>query len=85
MEARGTAYFLWLVSIFGWLGFHRVDHGEIGKGMIWMLTGGVFGIDSLIDLCTRGIAVERCNTDQELKTIRTASMVNAVAGSTKEE
>jgi TM2 domain-containing membrane protein YozV len=85
MKSKGTAYLLWLVSIFGWLGFHHFYLGKIGKGIIWILTGGVFGIDSLIDLFTLGSAVERCNTDQELKTIRTASMVNAVAGSTKEE
>ena len=85
MKSKGTAYLLWLVSIFGWLGFHHFYLGKIGKGIIWILTGGVFGIGSLIDLFTLGGAVERCNTDQELKTIRTASMVNAVAGSTKEE
>ena len=85
MKSKGTAYLLWLVSIFGWLGFHHFYLGKIGKEIIWILTGGVFGIGLLIDLFTLGDAVERYNTYQELKTIRTASMTNAVAGSTKEE
>ena len=85
MKSKGTAYLLSLVSIFGWLGFHHFYLGKIGKGIIWILTGGVFGIGSLIDLFTLGSAVERYNTDQELKTIRTASTANTVVGSAKDK
>lgn len=76
MKSKGTAYLLWLLSIFGWLGFHHFYLGKIAKGIIWILTGGVFGIGSLIDLFTIGGAVENYNTKQELKTIRTATMAN---------
>ncbi len=79
MKSKGTAYLLWLIGIFGWLGFHHFYLGKIGKGIIWILTGGVFGIGSLIDLFTIGGAVERYNTSEELKTIRTDSMASAVS------
>ena len=77
MKTKGTAYLLWLISIFGWLGVHHFYLGKIVKGIIWILTGGVFGIGSLIDLFTIGGAVESYNTKKELKTIRAATMANA--------
>jgi len=77
MKSKGTAYLLWLVSIFGWLGFHHFYLGKIGKGIIWILTGGILGIGSLVDLFTLGGAVDNYNTNVELKTIRTASMAAA--------
>lgn len=77
MKSKGVAYLLWLISIFGWLGIHRFYLGKIGTGIIWFFTGGLFGIGSLIDLFTLGGKVEQYNTNQELKTIRTAAMANA--------
>ena len=70
MKSKGTAYVLWLLSIFGWLGFHRFYLGKVGTGIIWILTGGVGGVGALIDLFTLGGQVEQYNTNQELKTIR---------------
>lgn len=78
MKSKGTAYLLWLLSIFGWLGFQHFYLGKIGKGIIWIFTGGVFGIGSLVDLFTLGGAVDNYNTKQELKTIRAATLANAV-------
>ena len=77
MKSKGVAYLLWLISIFGWLGIHRFYLGKIGTGILWIFTGGLFGIGSLIDLFTLGGKVEQYNTKQELKTIRTAAMANA--------
>ena len=78
MKSKGVAYILWLISGFGWLGFQHFYLGKIGKGIIWIFTGGFFGIGSLIDLFTLGGAVDNYNTKSELKTIRTATMANIV-------
>jgi len=70
MKSKGVAYLLWLFSIFGWLGFHRFYIGKIGTGLIWIFTGGVFGVGALIDLFTLGGQVEQYNTNNQLKSIR---------------
>lgn len=79
MKSKGTAYLLWFLSIFGWLGFHRFYLHKIGTGIIWILTFGFFGLGALIDLFTLGNAVELYNTKIELQTLRHASMGAASA------
>ena len=44
------AYFLWLISGFGALGFHRFYLGRFGTGLLWLFTGGLAGIGALFDL-----------------------------------
>lgn len=85
MKSKGTAYLLWLISIFGWLGFHHFYLGKIGKGIIWIITGGVFGIGSLIDLFTLGGQVESYNTKRELDTIRASSLTNIASKREREQ
>jgi len=77
MKSKGIAYLLWLISGFGWLGLHRFYLGKIGTGIIWILTGGLFGIGSLFDLFTLGGKVDQYNTQEELKTIRASALANS--------
>lgn len=79
MKSKGVAYLLWLISIFGWLGFHRFYLGKVGTGILWILTLGLFGLGSLFDLFTLGGKVEQYNTNKELKTLRAASLSAATS------
>ena len=44
-----------ITFFFGGLGVHRFLAGKIGTGILWLITGGLFGIGWLIDfikVCT---------------------------------
>jgi len=60
------AYILWIVSGCGALGFHRFYLGKIGTGLLWMFTGGLFGIGSLYDLVTMPSQVREANIRQAI-------------------
>ena len=66
MYSTLIAYILWFLSIFGWLGFHRFYLGKIGTGLLWMFTGGLFGIGSLYDLVTMPSQVREANIRQAI-------------------
>jgi TM2 domain-containing membrane protein YozV len=52
-----------LLCIFlGGLGVHRFYVGKIGTGIVWLLTGGVFGIGWIVDIIL--IAVDKFKDKQ---------------------
>jgi TM2 domain-containing membrane protein YozV len=59
--STGLAYFLWLISGVGALGFHRFYLGKWGTGLIYMFTGGLGGIGSFYDLITLPLQVREAN------------------------
>lgn len=47
-KSRLTAF---LLAIFlGELGIHRLYVGKLGTGIIWMVTGGLFGVGWIVDI-----------------------------------
>jgi hypothetical protein len=60
MYNLGIAYLLWLAG-FGAFGLHRFYLGKITSGILWLCTGGMFGIGSLYDLFTLPFQVKEAN------------------------
>ena len=61
MRSTPVAYLLWLFSFVGLAGLHRFYNGKWITGIIWLLTGGLFLIGTIIDLFLIPSMVERSN------------------------
>lgn len=78
MKSKGVAYLLWF--FLGIFSAHRFYLGKTGSAIVYLLTGQIFGIGWFIDLFMLGGMVDQYNTNDELKTIRTATMANLSRG-----
>jgi len=76
IKSKGTAYMLWCISLCGFCGMHRFYLEKYGTGVLWVLTFGVFGIGTLIDLFTLGTQVDVYNGQQEMKEIKKITLAN---------
>jgi hypothetical protein len=61
MYSVWVAYFLWVLSGFGLLGFHRFYLGKIRTGLLWMLTGGLGTVGAIYDFFTLPSQVQVAN------------------------
>lgn len=50
-----------LLTFFGWAGLPRFYLGKIGTGLLWLFTGGVFGIGWVYDFLTMNRQVDEKN------------------------
>ena len=65
-----TAYLLWLLSGFGWLGLHRIYLDKHRTCLVWTLTFGLFGVGALMDLLTLPRLVARYNIIQRRRRLQ---------------
>ncbi|MDR3173262.1 MAG: TM2 domain-containing protein [Treponema sp.] len=61
MYSVGIAYFLWFLSFFGVLGFHRHYLGKFHTGLLWMFTFGLGTVGAIYDFFTLADQVETAN------------------------
>lgn len=48
----GIAYLMMLFTLVGVAGVQHFYLGKIGRGILWLLTWGLFGIGTIVDLFT---------------------------------
>jgi TM2 domain-containing membrane protein YozV len=64
MNSKGTSYLLWLTIFLGFGGIHRLYNGKMFTGLLWLFTGGLFGIGQVIDLILIPDMVDAHNFDR---------------------
>jgi len=50
-----------LLTFLGFLGIHRFYMGKILTGLLWLISGGLFGIGWLYDFCTLNSQIDESN------------------------
>ena len=46
---KAVGYIFWVPSLFGFAGLHRIYMGRWISGLIWLFTGGLCGVGTLVD------------------------------------
>lgn len=64
MKSLSMSYIFWVPSLFGIAGLHRIYLGKIGTGLLYMFTGGLFGIGTIYDALTMSAQVEEANREE---------------------
>ncbi len=75
----GLAYFLWLISGFGALGFHRFYLGKNLSGALWMFTGGLAMFGSIYDFFTLPNQVREANVRRAIQSGREYDTVSGAS------
>jgi TM2 domain-containing membrane protein YozV len=57
----GTSYLLCALGFLGFAGLHRFYLGKPLTGILWLITGGLFGIGTIYDLVTLPGQVDTAN------------------------
>jgi TM2 domain-containing membrane protein YozV len=50
LRSTGTAYILCIIGFFGFAGIHRFYLGRPLTGLLWLFSGGLCGIGTIVDL-----------------------------------
>ena len=66
MKSTPVAYLLCVIGFFGFAGLHRFYLGKWVTGLIWLFTGGLLVIGTIVDLFLIPGMVDRANTDRRL-------------------
>ena len=60
-KEAGIAYALMLFTLIGVAGVQHFYMGKIGRGILWLLTWGLLGIGTMIDIFTLPSQVKNIN------------------------
>jgi len=64
MKSLTTSYLFWIPSLFGIAGLHRIYMGKVGTGILYLMTGGLFGIGTIYDAITMPVQIAEVNRDE---------------------